>query len=265
MIEGKVFIKNKITGILTRPKEDFFTGNTAAVMLHGFASDKNESACKNAYAILAENLAKKNIISLRIDFNGWGENLSISQEESTIDTMISDAIDAFEYLKNFIRDPKINIGYIGFSLGAAISILAARKMDKNCKFLGLLSPVGDLQKDFEGFLGKENYTNLMSCTDNIKIKLPWKHIRLGKDFAISLCRHDIRSELSTLLMPLICIAGSDDFSAVHAEYFIKKTPKENSKLIIYNKTDHCLNAFSENIMLYDAIDKLSQWIKALTF
>lgn len=262
MIEKKVHIKSKITGILTLPKENSFSGDIAAVMLHGFASDKNESACKNAYAVLAENLAKKNIISLRIDFSGWGENLSISQEESTIETMMSDAIDAFEYLKNFIGDSKTRIGYIGFSLGAAISILAANKLGEKCKFLGLLSPVGDLPKDFEGFLGNENYNNLINCKNNTEIKLPWKHIRLGKKFAESLYRHDIKNELSAILVPIICIAGSDDFSALHAKYFIEKTGG-NNKLIIYSKTDHCLNAFSENIMLYDAIEKLSHWVKEL--
>lgn len=263
MIEKNVHIKKKIPGILTLPGKNFFDKSKAVIMLHGFASDKNESGCKNAYRILANQLAEKNIISLRIDFSGWGQNLSILQEESTIETMIADAIHSFEYLKDLLANSKINIGYVGFSLGAAISIIAANRLNHSCNFLGLLSPVGNLPKDFESFLGEKNYNSLIKCTDKAEIKLSWTNIKLGKAFADSLYKYDIQQEILGQLIPIICIAGSDDFSAVHAKNFINKSSKKNSKLIIYENTDHCFNAFNKKIKLYEAMHELSKWIKKL--
>jgi pimeloyl-ACP methyl ester carboxylesterase len=263
MIERKVLINNKIIGILTLPEQNATVNRTAAVMLHGFASDKDESGCKNAYQLLAAHLAKNNIISLRIDFSGWGENKSIPQEQSTIETMISDAVVAFCHLKSLDGYSIAKIGFIGFSLGAAISILATRLLNGDSEFLALLSPVGNLPVDFETFLGKDTYKKLRLCEESIEISLPWTTIRLGKQFFNSLCRHDIYKELAGISVPCICIAGEDDFSAAHARSFQDRLKNKVNKLIIYENTDHCLNAFLDKPELLDAIENLANWVRDL--
>lgn len=263
MIEKKVLIHNKISGILSISDHNISQYSKAVVLLHGFASDKNESECKEAYKVLAKTLLKKNIISLRIDFSGWGENISLTQENSTIDTMISDAITAFKYLQETLRNTEVQIGYIGFSLGAAISILSARKLDGDCKFLGLLSPVGDLPKDFEDFLGKSDYSRWVKSKSNSEVVLPWRTVNLGKNFADSLYNHKVRKDILKLCIPILGIAGLNDFSAKHAKYFIENSNHHKSHLILYNNTDHCLNAFSKNIKLFDAINFVSEWISKL--
>lgn len=263
MIEKKVYINNKIPGIIAFPEVSSITPSKAVILLHGFASDKNETGCKEAHITLASNLAMQNIISLRFDFSGWGENHSIPQEESTIDTMLKDALDAYRYLKD-ITGQTVNIGFSGFSLGAAIAILAAHKLYDDCNFLALLSPVGDLPEDFEAFLGTKIYKKLQKCRSAIDIELPWKTIRLGNSFYHSLYYYDIKKALSDLTLPIMCISGNNDFSARHAQRFIQLSPNRESQVIIYKDTDHCFNVFEENTRLYDAIKSISDWITQLS-
>ena len=66
--EKAVTLEGGIQGILCEPEAE--SPLPAVLMLHGFASQKDEVG--NMYKRLAAALGEQGIASLRIDFRGWG-------------------------------------------------------------------------------------------------------------------------------------------------------------------------------------------------
>jgi uncharacterized protein len=230
MASESILINDDISGILSYP-DNIANSDTvlpAVLFLHGFATDKNE--VDDFYRKMSTKLAADNIVSLRIDFTGFGESKKAPQN-SSIDTMISDATEAFKYLSSLSYVNPNAIGIVGFSLGAAIAILAAKTQP--CRSLVLLSPVSNLVKDFTAFLGNEVMGKLDACTDFVEVTLPWRKIKIGKAFYTSLSNYDPLESIQTYTEELVCIAGTRDFSAENIVSIdsLSPSPKKSKHLI----------------------------------
>src|SRR5687767_8455857 len=92
-----VKISPDIIGVLTTPEVLSNKLYPAILLLHGFGANKDEVG--NTFVIAAEKLAEQNIISLRIDFSGFGDSPKPTTE-ITIDQLVKDANSALGYLLN---------------------------------------------------------------------------------------------------------------------------------------------------------------------
>ena len=136
--ERAVTLEGGIQGILCEPEAD--SPLPAVLMLHGFASQKDEVG--DMYKRLAAALGEQGIASLRIDFRGWGESAG-KMEESTVQTQVDDATTAYEYLKGLDAVEPERIGVLGFSLGGGIAVVSAAQHPDWYAAMVTWSSVGD--------------------------------------------------------------------------------------------------------------------------
>ena len=248
----KIYIKNKICGILSRPSnvKDY----PLVIFLHGFATDKDEVG--GFYVKLAEALAKKNIASFRFDFRGFGESEGCSQE-SSVNSMIEDAVDVVqEFKKN--NSSITGISLVGFSLGAAVAMLSTKYIE--CTNLILISPALNLEKDFTQFLGKSNFEQLKNSTIPLEISLPWRKVLLGKEFYASLLKNDPLSSIKLFKGNIKCYTGKNDFSFLNSLEISNQFLNNKNIVTVIDSADHIFNLPNGDNKLSEIIDMLTIWL-----
>ena len=180
-------------------------GNNATartvIMLHGFASSKNEVG--GMYTRLAGELAKKGINSIRIDFRGFGDT-KVDSTKATVTTMIEDAKNTFTYLQKMgVKDISVQ----GFSLGSEIAILAFSD-NKEIKSMSLWSTPKELMSQYSEITKKDR--DIAYKTGVVDLDLGWRKLSLSKAFFENLKQYNVEQVFSKFKGDIYFIAGSID-------------------------------------------------------
>lgn len=254
ILEGQT---GKVPGILSYPDNAPALGTkfSAVLLLHGFGSDKDE--VNSIFKEMASLFEARNIVSLRIDFCGYGESDG-EPEDSSVDTMIADAKSAFEYLSGLPYLEAASIGIVGFSLGAAVAMLLTQSV--SCRALALLSPALNLENDFTAFLGEAVMDELSQCNHFVEVDLSWRKMRIGRKFYDSLFQHNPLIEIKNYKGPLFCIAGENDFSAKNAGNIYMESPSTNKSIEIVSGADHIFSLASGVSELFSSASKAVLWL-----
>ena len=253
--ERRVLVGEDIAGTLTLPINDL--RNPAVLLLHGFASHKDEVG--NMFAGLADALATKGIGSLRIDFRGWGESGG-AMEDTTISRQLADALTASQYLISLKDVDPTRIGILGFSLGAAIAVLAAAQYPERFKSMTLWAPARQLRDEFLRSLGKDNFAYAKKHGQVI-IDLGWRTVALKKAFFYSLEVFHPQQAIDQFQGALLAVAGSLDPTAKNAEKYVEAAPTAQKRLVIIDGANHTFNVLSEDQSLATkVIEETSSWI-----
>ena len=249
--------RGKISGILTYPDEAPSIGTkfSAVLLLHGFGSDKNE--VNFIFQEMASMFEAEDIVSLRIDFCGYGESEG-KPGDSSIDTMIADAKSAFDYLCALPYVETASIGIVGFSLGAAIAMLLTKSVP--CRALALLSPALNLAKDFTVFLGQVVMDELSQCDHFVEVDLSWRKIRIGRKFYDSLFQHNPLIAIKNYEGALFCMAGEKDFSAENADDIYMASPSANKSIEIVSGADHIFSRANGDSELFVSAADAILWL-----
>ena len=137
MIE-KTHIKNKgdksLSCVFNNGKPDA----PILLLLHGFAGNKEENGL---FIEADEYFSERNFNVFRFDFEGAGESEG-DYSMTTLERQAGDLESAVDYLTN--KYPNNDIGIVGFSLGATVSII---KNDPRIKAYAFWSPVLNPSKD----------------------------------------------------------------------------------------------------------------------
>ena len=113
----------KIFGIMHVPKNQ--QGPMPAVLIcHGLAGHKTGRF--RLYVDLAQELSKAGIAAFRFDFRGSGDSEG-EFSDITVNSQVSDAIKALEFLGNYKNVDPSNLGLFGRSFGGAIAIMTANR------------------------------------------------------------------------------------------------------------------------------------------
>lgn len=147
------------------------------ILMHGFSASKDYKL----FPLIADDLAKKGIASIRFDFNGHGESEGRFQD-MTIPNEIEDAKKVYAYVKSL---PGVtNILLVGHSQGGVVASMLAGELTEQygndaIKGMVLLAPAGNIvDKTIGGaFFG------VQFDTDNMPdyIELP-SGLRVGRDY-----------------------------------------------------------------------------------
>ncbi|WP_312819891.1 alpha/beta hydrolase family protein [Kaistella carnis] len=129
---------NLLAGTLATPK-NFNKNQPILVMITGSgAQDRNEEMFEHKpFLVIADDLAKKGIATLRLDDRGIGGSEK-GKEGATSEDFATDINSAVNYL---VKNGYKNIGLIGHSEGGMIAPMVA-DLNKNVKFLVLLAAPG---------------------------------------------------------------------------------------------------------------------------
>lgn len=253
-----ILIKNYLHGTLTIP-DDCKSQISMILFLHGFGTDRNEVG--DTFKIASTKLCEQGIGSLRIDFSGFGESKE-NTSDTTIEKLLSDASTALDYIFSLDFVDSRRIGLCGFSLGAGITALIAHKRGNEIKSIALLSPAGDLQKDFEQYFGHTKYKNLENSTKEVELDLGWRKIKLKNKFISSLKNHFLIDSISSYKGSFFVVAGENDFSCKHAHNYIVKSSSQNKKAIILDDNDHIFNSsHEEKSSIEHVTTEVTSWFK----
>lgn len=129
---------NLLAGTIAAPK-NFKKNQPILVMITGSgAQDRNEEMFEHKpFLVIADDLAKKGIATLRLDDRGIGGSEK-GKYGATSEDFVTDINSAVNYL---VKNGYKNIGLIGHSEGGMIAPMVAG-MNKNVKFLVLLAAPG---------------------------------------------------------------------------------------------------------------------------
>jgi len=235
-------ISNKISAIIETPSNKN-SPTPLVIFFHGFGTQKNEFG--NLFKIISEYLLKNSIASLRINFNGYSSDGYFSPNLS-IHSLLDDANETISYASTLNNIS--TIGICGFSLGAGIALLATnRNTSANVKSIALLSPSGDLVDDFAKSHTNQCFLEMKEHSGPYHINMRWKKAYIYREFLESLNCYNIKNEIKKNHLPMLLIAGSEDYTAEHVDYFYNHALSTyKHKKIIYN-ANHIFNDHKKNI------------------
>jgi pimeloyl-ACP methyl ester carboxylesterase len=228
----------------------------AVLMLHGFASSKDEVG--NMYAREAKALAEKGIASLRIDFAGFGKSDG-DPGSITIDGELDNARVALEELKKTDGIDPARIGVLGFSLGGGIATILAGDDSSHVKSLVTWSSVGDFQNDFLNELGQKAFDRAKE-DGIVGLDLGWRTIAIKQAFFDSLTKYKIDDAIADYNGAYLTIAGSKDFSAGYTDRFVGLSKSQTKEAFIVQDADHIFGVLgNDQTMANSVIKKTAEW------
>ncbi len=214
----------------------------AVLMLHGFASQKDEVG--DMYKRLAAELGARGIASLRIDFRGWGESEG-EMVESTVTGQVEDAATAYNYLVGLdFVDPQ-RVGVLGFSLGGSIAVFSAGEHPDWYRSMALWSTFGELHDIFVEELGQENFDKA-AAEGQVTIDLGWREVTLGAGFFESLDAYDTATEFAKYKGAMLNVAGTEDGSYEWQSWFLDNAQGELRAAYAVTGADHIYAVLSDD-------------------
>ncbi|WP_240230248.1 alpha/beta hydrolase family protein [Devosia lacusdianchii] len=248
--ETIVTLDQGVVGTLSVP-EGGATG-PAVVMLHGFASSRDEIG--GIFAAQAAALAEAGIASLRIDFRGYGDSAPDTEASVTIDRMLEDAGIARTYLADIDGVDADRVGVLGYSFGAAIAMLD----QENYPAIAVWGQMGDLKGEFLEFLGQPAF-DTARATGNFTVDRGWRVISLDAPFFDSVEKHDLAAAFAGYDGPFLTLAGADDPATGYFEQYLGLAAGPKTSVVI-PATDHMLGVYSEQPEIAaDVIAQTTTW------
>ncbi|RCH54340.1 hypothetical protein DJ568_13705 [Mucilaginibacter hurinus] len=204
----------------------------------------------NTYALLANELGKKGIATLRYDKRGIGQSASSTKEaETRLDDMVEDALGIINDLNERNEFSKVIV--LGHSEGSLVGIIAARDAAVNA----LISVAGagesadkimteQMKKQpsyvFEGFNRVLDSMKRGKMTPNVDPSL-YRFVRPSIQlYLMSWFRFDPAKEIKKLKIPMLLIQGTTDLQTSVTQAEKLKKAKSDAQLLIIPNMNHVL-------------------------
>ncbi len=247
--ETVITLENGVVGTLNIPESE--SPVPAVLMLHGFASSRNEVG--DMYLRLASALAERGVGSLRIDFSGWGESAG-DMAASTVSGMVNDAELALAYLQGVEGIDASRLGILGFSLGGGITVFTAGENPDAFKSMALWSTFGNLRDIFLEELGQDNF-DAAAANGTVEIDLGWRMVTLGNDFFTGLEAYDYQTEFPKYTGSFMVVAGSEDGSAEFLDWYRENAQGALRASYLVPGADHIYYVLTDDQTLAEATIK----------
>ena len=234
-IEGS---HGKLAAVIQKPEVN---NKCAMVMLlHGFASNKEFGL----FTILADELEKNNIASIRFDFNGHGQSEG-KFENMTVLNEIEDAKKVFDYVKNLDYVDPDSISIAGHSQGGVVTSMLAGELgaDKVSKIV-LFAPAAVLRDDaIRGTAFGVNY-DAANPPETVKI---FGNLNLGRNYILTAQTLKIYETAEKFTGPVCLIHGTGDrlVPYTYSERYNKIYRNNEIQLHLLDGVDHGFNSHWE--------------------
>lgn len=206
----------------------------------------------NSLKMLAEDLAKEGVATIRYDKRGVGKNTSLAgkEEDLRFDQYIDDAAAWVEFAKRDDRFSKV--GIIGHSEGSLIGMVASQKADADAfiSIAGAGRPIDEvlieqLQVQLPANLLKESTETLEKLKQGELVKTVSPELQSVfrssvQPYMISWLQYDPAEQLQKLNKPILLVNGSSDIQVPVKDAELLHEAKEDSDLLIIDKMNHIL-------------------------
>jgi len=216
--------------------------------------DGNSKSVKNnSLLLLANELEKSNIASLRYDKRGIGASRAsgLSEKDLSFENYIADAKGWIEILSGDDRFSEVIV--IGHSEGSLIGMVAAQK-SKVSKFISLAGPgknAGEVLLEQLGAKPQE-FRDLSvpiieklvrgETTDSIDPSLQTLFRPSVQPYLISWFKYDPVEELAKLVIPVLVVQGTTDIQVPVAHAELLADSNSQADFILVNEMNHVLIA-----------------------
>lgn len=242
----------KIFGIFHRPCTQ--GPYPTVLMCHGLAGHKTGKF--RVYVHLAEMLSKHGIASLRIDFRGSGDSEG-HFSEMTLESEVSDAVVALNYLRSRPDVDKSRIGLFGRSVGGTVALMTAKRA-------GPIKTIATWAPLYDGEQWQNQWTMLQSSDVSDEDRQEMLKINgqvPGVKFFDQLFAMRMEDHLDDLEnTPMLHIHGDQDFvvTTQHADRYVKarEAVQGVNKFIRLPESDHDFSHTKEQIK---ALDETTRW------
>jgi dienelactone hydrolase len=154
---------NEIPAILTIPQGE--GPHPVVIIAHGHGGSKSENG---GFDLLAAELAKQGLASLRMDFAGCGDNAEDFTQANRLSSMLDDVAACKAYLKTVAEVDLSRLGILGYSMGGRIAVVAAGR-DPDYKAVVLWSPaILPGAEDLYAFMQLSGEEDFMALYDTAK-------------------------------------------------------------------------------------------------
>jgi dienelactone hydrolase len=247
--------KYQIPAVVTLPVGERGQKFPAVVMLHGYASDKDEAG--GGYKIFAPQLAKKGIASIRIDFFGTGES-AVDYMEYNLNSAVANANSALAYITSLKTVDAKRVGVMGWSMGGTVALLAA---GRNASYKSVLTWAG--APDLSGAVFTPEGFAIAEKNGFFQAEFDWRSpLKISRE-AFEITRDtDVLGTFSKSKAPVFALAGTlDDTVPPENAAVIAKTSKNpKSKSLLIEGADHTFNIFSGDMKCFDILTaETLQW------
>lgn len=244
-----------IYGTITLPKSD----TTVPVVLIIAGSGPTDRNCNNAdgsiksdsYKMIASELAKKGIASVRYDKRGIGESSKAmkSEKDLVFDDYINDAVNWVQMLHNDKRFSNVTI--LGHSEGSLIGMVAAERTTANA-FISVAGSGYSMYDTLKRQLStqpKDVYNECIRIMDQLKkgnrvsdvSKDYYSLFRPSvQPYLISEFKYDPAVEIKKLSIPVLIIQGNTDLQVTLNDANMLKTSNSDAVLNIIDGMNHVL-------------------------
>jgi uncharacterized protein len=236
-----------IPGILAVPKAGGAARSYPAVlMLHGFASQKDEVG--DMYLREARALAERGVASLRIDFAGTGD----SQQPYTDNTwtgMVADAVAAYDWL---VASPRViddRVGILGFSMGSKVGLGLLAERPDVAAFASWSGALYDGIPD--GYIGL--YPEAQA-NGSVVLDLGFAVVELSLAWFDTMIASTPLTDASGYTGPLLAVAGSEDTTVDPSVSvnFLATLDSPDETLQIIEGADHIYHVLTPDQTLAEA-------------
>lgn len=245
-----------IPGILALPKAGGAVRSYPAVlMLHGFASQKDEVG--DMYLREARALAQRGVASLRIDFAGTGD----SQQPYTANTwtgMVADAVTAFDWLVANPRTIDDRVGVLGFSMGSKVGLGLVAERAEVAAFASWSGALYDGIPD--GYIGL--YPEAQA-NGSVVLDLGFAVVELSLAWFDTMLVSTPLTDAAGYTGPVLAVAGSEDTTVDPSvsEAFLATLDSPDETLRIIDGADHIYRVLTPDQTLAEAtIAITADWI-----
>jgi uncharacterized protein len=227
-------VEHEVPGILTLPKAGGRAHSYAAVlMLHGFASQKDEVG--DMYRREARALAERGVASLRIDFVGTGDSTR-PYVDNTWTNMLDDALAAYDWLEAHPRIIDGQVGVLGFSMGGKVALgVVAQRPDA----AALATWSGALADGLPA--GYEALYPQAVADGSVVVDLGFTVVELGLDwFETFMAATPLTDALAVYRGPALAVVGDLDVVVPPATsaQFIQMLDSDDKRLHTIEGADH---------------------------
>jgi dienelactone hydrolase len=247
----------QIPAVVTLPVNGGGGAFPAVVMLHGYASSKDEAG--NGYQIFAPELARAGIASIRIDFMGCGDS-AVDHAGFTIDVGVREAELAADFIAAYPEVDPERIGVMGWSKGGAVALLAAGRVPR---FKSVLTWAG--APELSGAVYNAEAWDIAKRDGVYVAEFDWRGpLNLSLEAFEVAARTDVLAEFSRSTAPVFAIAGSEDTVVPPETTDRIKAASGNaaSRTLIIPGADHTFNIFTGDMGAFNVLTReTTGWFK----
>jgi pimeloyl-ACP methyl ester carboxylesterase len=233
--------------------DDLKVSKTVALIIAGSGptnrDGNNPTMINNSLKMLADELAKIGISSLRYDKRGSGESKSSGLKESELrfDNYINDANSWVEYLNNLSNFNKIVV--IGHSEGSLIGMVASQQenVDKFISIAGAGQPIDQTireQLKSQPPIIIEQSTPILDklllgeTVENVPAFLNSLFRPSVQPYMISWFKYDPQKEIAKLNKPVLIVQGSTDIQVSLMDADKLAAANKNADKVVIQKMNH---------------------------